>query len=229
MPNYVLQTMLSLARMRLKDMRVRVIPEPLLVAAANEGKNELVKIIRQARENFFEKSSTGTIAATTTPNSSSITLPSDFSEMRNLAITTASYEDIQFMFKSQSDLLFKSALIDGGSFATGHGTFYYDFYGQNSLILAPGADIALAYKMDYISTVPDMVRPDDYPAGIPAEHYDFIVTWMVTDCLRVQADPRLQAFLQKLDNQATSVKLSIASRQIKEPEYVRAYMEEEMW
>lgn len=229
MANGTLQNMLVQARMRLRDLTVRTFQEPLLVAALNEGKNELVKIIKQARENFFESTGTGTITAVAKPNPSDITLPTDFAELRQLAITTAGFEDIGFVKQSQSHPLFVQALLDGGSFGTGQGMFYYDFVGLTTLRLAPGSDTDLAYRIDYISMVADMTKPDDYPVGIPSEHYDFIVTWAIADCLRSIGDPKLIAYENKLKFQAESVMASVGSRQVREPRFVRAFMEEEGW
>ena len=101
----VLKTMLTMVRTRLRDLRVG--SEYELVAFLNEGKNEVVKIIRQADENFFETTTSVTISATTAPNKSSITLPADFATLRNLSITTVGMESTQFYFMSQSDRRFQ--------------------------------------------------------------------------------------------------------------------------
>jgi hypothetical protein len=216
-----LREMLTLARIKLDDLAVRRFPEPFLVAAANEGKNELCKIIREANENFFYASTTSTIAVASPPNGSIITLPSDFMQLREIKCTGQGYEDIGFQALSQSDPRFRQSLIDGGSFANGQGT---------SILLSPGSDIALAYSMAYIKFVPDMAVGTDYPADIASENYDFIVTWMICEGMRAGQDDRLQMYQDKLGSQRDSIMNSVNVRQVREPRFVRGYQEaEEQW
>jgi hypothetical protein len=189
----------------MKDMRLRVFQEPEIVFALNEGKDELVKIIREANENFFETSASGTISSTTTPNASTITLPADFSRLRNIRATSSGMEDVIFQYMNQSDYRFRQALLDGGSFGSGGGILYYDFQGLGTMILAPGADMDMTYTMDYIQTVSDMSLPTDEPTQIPAEHHGFIVTWAVVECMRKVEDARLDQYQSKLEYQKESV------------------------
>ena len=225
----VLKTMIALVRTKVKDLSVRTFHEHEIILALNEGKNELVKTIRQANENYFEATTSGTISATTTPNYSTITLPTDFIELRDISISTSGREDIRFIRMSQSDDRFRLALQDGGSFASGVGAFFYDFMGMNTMILAPGADVELTYSMKYITMVNDMLLPDDYPAGIPPEHYDYIVTWAIAECMRETHDKRLPQYLDKLAYQKDSIVASVNTRQRKEPEFVIGFMESEYW
>lgn len=225
----VLKTMVTLVRTRLRDLRVQAFQEYELISFLNEGKNEVVKIIRQADENFFETTTSVTISATTAPNKSTITLPADFSMLRNLSITTVGMEATQFYFLNQSDRRFQEAAIAGGSFADGGSAFFYDFVGLSEIILSPGADVEMACRVDYIKTIPDMMLPSSYPEGVPPEHYDFIVTWAVCEGLRSQNDARLGDYLEKLEWQKTSLINSVNTRQAKEPTFVRGYMEDEGW
>lgn len=223
-----LRTMITQVRVKLKDLSVRSFQEPEIIFALNEGKDELVKIIRNANESFFEDTATGTISSTTTPNYSTISLPTDFAQLRQIGITSSGMEDIGFIKMNQSDARFKAALLDGGSFAGGQHAFYYDFVGLSTLILAPGADVDLAYKLDYIKTVPDMALPADTPSEIPAEHHGFIVTWAIVELLP-DGDPRIEKYKSKLDFQKDSTIASVNTRQVKEPEFVVGFMEEEFW
>jgi hypothetical protein len=224
----VLKTMIFQVRTKVKDLAVRQFHEHEIIAALNEGKNECVKLIRQADENYFEGTASATISSTTVPHYSQITLPVDCAEIRDIKITTSGMEDVNFIKLSQSDQRFKNALLDGGSFAGGMSTFYWDFWGD-SIILAPGSDTELTCKLHYIKLVPDMYMPDSYPQGIPIEDYDFIVTWAICECMRSNKDDRLNQYLDKLSFQKDSVVASVNSRQAKEPEFVVGFMEEEFW
>jgi hypothetical protein len=224
----VLKTMIFTVRTKVKDLAVRTFHEHEIIAALNEGKNEVVKLIRQADENFFETTVTGTISSTTTPNYSQITLPVDFAELRNLTVTNQGMEDTTFIKLNQSDERFRQALLDGGSFSNGFGRMYWDFM-ADTMIFAPGADLDLGYQMHYIKVVPDMALPDSYPVGVPVEDYDFIVTWAICECMRSIKDERLKTYLDKLEFQRGSVVESVNTRQIKEPTFVTGFMEQEGW
>jgi hypothetical protein len=224
----VLRTMLLQVRTKVKDLSTRTFHESEIITALNEGKNECVKIIRQADENYFETTVSGTISSTTSPNYSQITLPVDFAELRNIQVTNSGLEDTGFIKLNHSDERFKQALLDGGSFASGLGVAYWDFL-ANTMIFAPGADIDLGYKMHYIKLVADMMLPDSYPEGIPAEDYDFIVTWAICECMRSTSDPRLAGYLDKLSFQRDSIIASVNTRQVKEPEFVKGFQEQEWW
>ena len=224
-----LRTMITQVRLTMRDTAIRAFQEPEIVYALNEGKDELVKIIRDANESFFETTATGTISSTTTPNASEITLPSDFAQLRNIKITTSGQEDTTFQRMNHSDPRFQFALIDGGSFANGQGIFFYDFVGLSTMILAPGCDVDLGYSMSYIKTVTDMGLATDTPSEIPAEHHAFIVTWAITECMRKIQDNRLQEYISKLEFQRESVIAGVNMRQTKEAEFVTGFMEEEYW
>lgn len=224
-----LREMITQVRLTVKDTRIRVFQEPEIVFALNEGKDELVKIIRDANESFFETAVSGTISSTTTPNYSTITLPADFAQLRNINITSSGMEDTTFQRLNQSDPRFQQSLLDGGSFANGQGIFFYDFMGLSTMALAPGSDIDLTYKMDYIKTVTNMSLPTDTPSEIPSEHHGFIVTWAVCECMRKIDDPRLQNYESKLEFQKNTVIAGVNTRQSKEATFVTGFMEEEYW
>lgn len=222
------RAMITAVRIPLRDMRVRMASDPEIAQYLNEGKNELVKVIRQANENFFQTSTSTTISTTTAPNPSIVSLPTDFAELRNLKVTNVGYEDIAFEKMSQSDNRFKQALIDGGNFASGRGLFFYDFV-ASTIRFSPGADIDLGLTIEYIQTISDMTLPDDYPTGIPTEHSDFMVTWATRECLRSIKDPRKTDWDEKIDEQGTRIIESVNTRQIREPKFVIGFMEEEYW
>jgi hypothetical protein len=216
-------------RQSIRDMGLRVWNDPELLQAANEGKNELVKIIRQAREDYFVTTTTGTITTASSPNPSVITLPADFAELKQIEVTTSGREDIRFTHLDRANPQFQDALVNGQGFAGGVGQFYYDIMGLDRMELAPGADEALGYLIYYVKTIPDMTAPTDTPTGIPPEHWDAIVTWMVCEALRSMGDNRLVAYEDKLSRQLENVVASVNARQIREAEFVRGFMEDEWW
>jgi hypothetical protein len=225
----VLKTMVFMVRTKVKDLAVKVFHEAEIVSALNEGKNECVKIIRQANENYFEETYTGTISTTASPNYAQITLPTDFSELRNLQVTNIGLEDTTFTRLNQSDPRFRTACLDSGSYTSGLGIMYWDFVGKDYMIFAPAPEIDLGYKMHYIKTIPDMGLPDSYPIGIPAENFDYIVTWAICECMRTYKDNRLDDYLIKLEYQRRAIIESVNTRQVKEPQFVTGYMENEYW
>ncbi len=220
--------MLFYSRSMLQDMNVKRINEAHLVRALNEGKNELAKIIRQAREDFFVTTTTGTISSAVSPNPSVISLPADFAELKQLEITSSGRETIEFQYLDRSDPDFHRLLLDTQSLGAGVDCLFYDIIGS-TIEIAPPLDISLAYKMYYVSTVPDMVGITDTPALIPVEHHDYVVTWAVAEGLRSAGDNRYELYLEKLKAQEAGVIDCVNARQIKDPEYVRGYLEDDWY
>lgn len=224
-----LQQMTLRVRMTVKDLGLRQIYDPSIVNALNEGKNELVKIIRQAREDFFLTNTSGTIAAVTSVYvAGSITLPSDFVELKDIHITTTGYEGISFEPRDISSKDFKDGLLITPS-SDVPWRFMYDITGLSEMLLSPASGVALTYQMGYVASPPDMALPTDSPTTIPAEHHDFIVTWAVCEALRVTADERLPSYLAKLEQQKDLIIDSVGERQVRDAVFVRGFMEEEGW
>jgi hypothetical protein len=216
------------ARGRLKDQGMKRWRDPELVLAANEAKNELVKIIRQSKRDYFTTASTFSISpAPAQWIPTGFVLPDDFSQLKDIQITDAGYEWIQFVHIDMADPRFKQMIETGGSFASGEGFFYYDIAGRESVIVAPSPDIVLNGIMYYSQTVPDMAFPTDEPTGIPIEHQDFIVNFIVCECLRETNDPQLSGYLDKLEKQREMLLESLADQQVREPQFVRGFMEGE--
>ncbi len=197
--------------------------EAQILQALNEGKDELVKLIRQSREDWFLTTVSGTISAAAAPNYSSLALPADFAEIKELMITRSGYEGISFAYMDRSDPRFKNAQISGSTDAGDD--HYYDLVGVTTMVFAPGFSEALPYTMTYIATVADMTKRSDTPA-LPAEHHRFIITWAVADVLRSLGDPRLSAYDEKLAYQRNSVIEAVNSTDIKEPRFARAFDED---
>lgn len=224
-----LQTIIFLARAKLKDLGMARWTEVELVGAANEGKNQLVKIIRQARNDFFFTTTTGTISTTTTPNPSVVSLPSDFHELKTLQVTSSGYESVDFVHLDRSDPKFRYSLQMGGDFSGGGDIFYFDIMGMSDLVLAPGSDIEMALTIGYTKYVANMTVPADEPTDIPEEHQDYIVNHIVCEGLRETGDANLTAYLLKLERQASSIMQAVGDVQIKDAVFVRGFMEEEFW
>ena len=222
-----LQTILAGVRLRLGPGSWQMFPEILLIMAVNEGKNELVRMMRGVREDYFQTTATGTISATTAGNASTITLPSDFSELKTLQISTSGYERIDFQPMDQADIRWKDALLEGGDFASGYGRFYYDVLGNESIVLVPGSDIALSYSLQYIKRIADLSLLASEATGIHDDFVDYIITYAVTEAMRFAGDDRFALYKGKLSELAVSMVGSAGSRQVFHPKYVRGFMEDE--
>jgi hypothetical protein len=224
-----LKQMLVEARLALRDVGVKSTADLLLVGSANEAKDEVVQIMRQAREDFFFATTTSLVTTATSPNPSVVNLPTDFSLLKNLYCNDRGYEGIVFMPMDQADPRFRRALIDGGSYSGGNSVAYFDLYGNSRLLLAPGFDLALNLTIDYIKSVADMADLNDEPTDIPPEYHHYIVIHMVCDALRMAANSSLAAWEAHLQEKKEYMQQNIQPRQIKDPIFVRGYMEEENW
>lgn len=229
-----LSKFLFLARIQLDELNVQSVKEARLIGAANEGKNELVKIIRRAQMDFFESYALLTVPVADPYDPSEIDLPSDFASLKDLQIKSAGYTDTKFYPVDRSDPRFRELCTSNTRFDQNwNGYFLYHVASKSlpyiqvsALKLAPGSAVALDLKVVYQTIVYDMVAPDDAPLAIPPEHWDFIVTWMVVDALRTRNDPRYRVFLEKLEKQEEHVVTSVGVRQTRDPIYVVGYGED---
>lgn len=224
-----LKQMLVEARLVLKDVGLKSTADALLIGSANEAKDEVVQIMRQAREDFFFASTTSTVVTAVPPNASTIVLPTNFILLKDLYCNDSGYEGIVFVNLDRADPRFRRALIDGGSYQAGNSVAYYDIFGNSNLILAPGFDLALNITVDYIKTVVDMVSLEDEPEGIPVEYHHYMVSHMITEALRMAASPELSAWESHLAEKKEFLQQNIQPRQIKEPKFVRGFGEEDSW
>lgn len=224
-----LKEMLIDCRMSLKDVGIKATADSLLIGAANEAKDELVQIMRQAREDFFIAQTISTVAAAASPYPSTLTLPDDFIYLKDIYCNQSGYEGIVFVAIDRADPRFRRALLDGGYYQAGNTVCYYDIGGNSQLILAPGFDTALQITVDYVKSVADMVDLDDTISEIPAEYHSYITAHMVCSALRMAASPALAAWEEHLAEKKKHVQQNIEPRQAREPKFVRGYMEEECW
>ncbi len=222
-----LRELLVEARLVLRDVGVKSQADSLLIGAANEAKDEMVQIIRQAREDFFLCSTISVIPTAATPLPSIVTLPTDFINLRDLAINDSGFEGIIFQWMDQSDPRFRRALIDGGVYQAGTALCFYNIRGNAQLVLAPGFDIPLNLTILYLQTVPDMVNLEDEITSIPKEFHHYMSTHMICDALRMAANPALEAFEAHLAEKKKFLIQNIEPRQSREAVYVRGYMEDE--
>jgi hypothetical protein len=219
-----LAQMLIQSRMALRDLGIKQISEPSLVNSANEGCRELARILRKSRKDYFTTSTTGTIAIATPPNPSTLALPANFAELKDLQITTTDFTNVEFTPLDRSDSRYRQALRDGGSISDG-ACYFYDIIGNSTLEIAPGFDRAMAVTVTYIQRVPDLQLPSDSPSLIPTEYHDFILAWMTCEGLRQSNDPRLGNYEAKLEYLGTSIAESATPRQIRDSVYVDGFME----
>lgn len=215
------------ARGKLKDQGMKRWRDPELVIAANEAKDDLVAILRQAKRDYFVTTSTFSVTATPYPYQCGFTLPSDFVQLKDLQITDAGYEWIEFVHIDMADPRFKGMASIGGSFLNGEGFFYYDIVGRGSIVLAPAPELTLNGLMYYANSIGDMAFPTDTPSGIPEEFHDYLVTYVVAECLRETGDGQLQGYLDKLEKAREDILQISADQQVREPQFVRGFMEGE--
>lgn len=225
----ILQEILFIARSRLRDLGIKKFSEAELIASINEGICDMSTIMRQAREDYFLTTTTSNITPVATPNPSVITLPTDFLELKDLWVTSDGWTDINFLASDRTTTQFRRALLDGGAFGSGSGMFLYDIYGNNTLILAPGTDVPLTIKIDYIQMVPDLHLPSDTPSLIPEKYHNDIPDYAVLEALRSIGDPRTVTYEKKVEKSEKLFAHAIQPRQVREPRFVTGYMSDDEW
>jgi len=206
-------------------MSVRIWTEPALIQSANEGKNELAKLLRHTREDYFMMTATGTISAPAAGTAAEITLPTDFAEFKDIEATTPGFANLVWSPLDRTDPIFRDRVVSPPILTDGMAV-YYDIVARATMQLA-GITSALAYRLYYIQLVPDMVLHTDTPSAIPQEHWNFIVNWVVTDALRAVNDPRYGAFFDKLKMQSELVVNAAQQRRVAaDPKFARAFDED---
>jgi hypothetical protein len=222
-----LREIIFAARGKLKDQGMKRWRDPELVIAANEAKDDLVATLRQSKKDYFQTTVSVTIPISATPNMSTFALPADFANLKDIKVTTPDYEWIDFIHLDHADPRFNEWLRFGASFASGEGFFYYDIIGREMVVLAPGSDLALDATLYYSRTCPDMALPTDTPTGIPEELHDYLVTYVVAECLRETGDAQLQGYLDKLEKTREDILQILSDQQVREPQFARGFMEGE--
>jgi len=222
-----LKEILFIARSRLRDLGVKKYSEAELIASINEGICDMSSVIRQAREDYFLTSTTSVIASASPPNPSVMTLPDDFLELKNLWVLDQGFTDINFLASDMNIAQYRRALIDGGSFGSGSGVILYDIYGNSAIQFAPGFDIPLTIRADYIQMVPDLALPEDIPSLIPTKWHNDIPDYAVLEALRGTGDPRAASYAEKVKDSEKKLAIGIQPRQVREAKFAKGYMEEE--
>ena len=221
-----LKILLLRTRAALADLSVKVWPEPILVDAINEGKNEAVRLMRSPGTDFFLTPVTVNFTVVAAGLPSEITLPNDFAEFKDLTITQANYTAIQFTYLNRSHQTFLDALRVQTPTADGL-LYYFDIIGRSTLQAAPGFTVACTAKLYYVATVPDMVKLTDTPTLIPTENWDFIVAYAVCEAMRSRPggpDPRLASWENKLKTLGQNLYISAINRRVpEETKFAQAY------
>jgi hypothetical protein len=220
-----LKEILFIARSRLRDLGVSRFSEAELIASINEGICDMSSIIRQAREDYFLTSTTSTVATAVAPNPSVMVMPDDFLELKDLWVLNQGFEDIDFIAADRTTKQYRRALLDGGSFGSGSGVIYYDIYGNSTIQFAPGFDVALTIRVDYIQTVPDLAMPADVPSLIPTKWHNDIPDYAVAEALRSVGDKRWRIYTDKVKDSEKTLQAGIQPRQVREGKFVTGYME----
>lgn len=221
-----LQDFIVNTRLTLRDIGVKVLPDPLLIAFANEGKNDLYRVIRDAKTDFFVTSSNVTISATGAGDPNTISLPTDFSQLKDILCTTLSGVSdpgaIQFIAWDRNDVVFKYLLRSTMNTTAGVGlTFYYDILGTSTVQIVPPVGTTSATflaKITYVAVPADLALPSDSPSTIPSEYHQYILNYMVTECMRATNDPRLAAYSDKLTGFRAAIAKSVSQRALNEPQ-----------
>ncbi len=224
-----LQNFLVNTRLVLKDVGVKTLPDPLLVTFANEGKNELYRLIRSTRTDYFLTSSNMTMSAGTPPAPNIITLPADFSQLKDMLCTTLSVTGItfsnptaiQFLGWDRNDVVFKSLMRSTLSVTDGVGLImFFDVIGSTEIQVVPclGAAGGAMVAVNYVAVPADMVVPADTPSTIPAEYHPFITNYMIAEAMRATGDQRLGAYDSKVTALRESIGKSVSTRALGQPQ-----------
>lgn len=191
----------------------------------NRAKDKVWIEVRKLKADFFVKNldtddgsvtlhgesfDTSTLAISV--GGTEITLPHDFHEMKYIEVTTSGYEDVRFYHRdiTHPDFRAKRALTDNQT--PTH--FYFDVYGERTLIYTPKSSVALNLRIFYVfkpadvdgSTSLDM--PD--PLYLAVEEY-------ATTRAQLKDRDETAAVWQQMGNKTVLDCLGAMTRQIQDP------------
>jgi hypothetical protein len=227
--DFIVQT-----RILLKDIGLKSLPDPALVRMANEAKNDLYRMMRVTLQDYFLTSATVGVSCSAPPDANSIALPADFSQLKDIMCTSLvplsgtvsttipNPTAIEFLQWDRHDIVFRHNLRNTFSGTTGIGqVFYYDIQGISSLQFVPpigSTGSTMTVQIYYVAVPPDLTILTDSPSTIPIEYHDYILTYMVCECMRAGNDPRVATYTEKLTAQVGKIAAALKARALNEPQ-----------
>jgi hypothetical protein len=227
--DFIVQT-----RILLRDIGLKSLPDPALVRMANEAKNDLYRMMRVTLQDYFVTSATLGVSCSAPPDANTIALPADFSQLKDIMCTSLvplsgtvsatipNPTAIDFLSWDRHDIVFRHNLRNTFSGTTGVGqVFYYDIRGISSLEFVPpigSTGSAMTVQIFYIAIPPDLSILTDSPTTIPIEYHDYILTYMVCECMRAGNDPRVASYTEKLTAQGGKIAAALKARVLNEPQ-----------
>jgi hypothetical protein len=76
----------------------------------------------------------------------------------------------------------------------------------------------MTVQIFYIAVPSDLSVLTDSPSTIPIEYHDYILTYMVLECMRASNDPRVANYTEKLTAQGTKIAAALKARSLNEPQ-----------
>jgi hypothetical protein len=227
--DFVVQT-----RIILKDIGLKALPDPALVRFANEGKNDLYRMMRTSLQDFFVTSATMSVSCNAPPDANSIALPADFSQLKDImctslvtlngtvSTTVSNPTAVEFLQWERHDIVFKHNLRNTFSGTTGVGqVFYYDLIGTGVIQFVPpigSTGSTMTVQITYVAVPADLALLTDQPTTIPVEYHDYILTYMVLECMRASSDTRAVSYNDKLQAQGLKIAAALKARALNEPQ-----------
>ena len=203
--------------------------------AINLCKDELWKVIREAREDFFlyRSSTTPYRSLSIVANTHSYELWSDLVEIRQIIpdpSATDGTEEYTYtpLDVSHPDFIAARLTSTGTTATSGYPSrFFYDIIGSQHdgvflLHIAPTPQIAHTTFITYIRSLPDMTS-DDHTCDIPPEHHKIIVPMAADFLMKKDRDNGYAIWREDWKERLAGVKASIAYRQTAKTEYVQRF------
>ena len=207
--------------------------------AVNFVKDELWKIIKDAREDFFLylTGTTPYYSLSIVANTHTYTLPTDLVEVRQIIPDPTATDGTEGYRYTNLDInhpdFIRARLSSTGVSATA-GTpteFYYDLVGSKYdgtlyLHLAPTPQTSHTIFITYIRSLPDMIT-DSHTCDIPPEHHKIMVPMTISYLMMKDRDQGYEIWKADWKDRLNQVKSTIAKRQTAGGETVISFSVEE--
>lgn len=191
-----------------------------LLENLNKGKDQLWDIIRRAREDYFQTSSTISITTST----KEYALVSDFRQLKGLKCTTQGYEYLLFRRVDQGteEFQIRDAAPSPGNVNANE--MIYDIIAQAKLKFADFAPAALTLNYDYIQILADYTLSGSSTTNINDELLDYAEAYAIyLSLLKNPEDKRIPLWRDRIKSLEEDVFMGVSKRNIRESRYAPPY------
>lgn len=152
--------------------------------------------------------------------------PPDCIEVRSWGPKAQADKDAGFRLipKDMADIAFENAFREPAN--AGRRVYYYDFYGKNSVRVAPEPEDTFHTELWYVRSASDLVSSDSI-TFLPTYAYESVKAYMIYRAYRAVNHPDTRTALQLFNDELSAISAMMTPRQSVDPIVVEGIYDEE--